>query len=185
VIELQPEFSFRVHVDAAYGGFFRLLADDATLLREGDASAFRAIAHSDSVVVDPHKHGLQPYGCGSVIFCDPSVGRFYQHDSPYTYFTSKELHLGEISLECSRAGAAAAALWTTLRVFPLDRDGLGAVVGAARAAALAFAEAAGDALPLVVPPDLDIVCPFPRRARASEVTAACEAAFDRLANEGW
>src|SRR6185503_11498371 len=60
VIELQQEFGFRVHVDAAYGGFFRLLADDAMLLGEGDASAFRAIAHSDSVVVDPHKHGLQP-----------------------------------------------------------------------------------------------------------------------------
>ena len=37
----------------------------------------------------------------------------------------------------------------------------------------------------MVPPDLDIVCPFPRLARASEVTAACEAAFDRLAEEGW
>ena len=46
-------------------------------------------------------------------------GRFYQHDSPYTYFTSADLHLGEISLECSRAGAAAAALWATLRCFPL------------------------------------------------------------------
>ena len=34
-------------------------------------------------------------------------GGFYAHDSPYTYFTSDELHLGEISLECSRAGAAA------------------------------------------------------------------------------
>ena len=30
---------------------------------------------------------------------DPSVGAFYRHDSPYTYFTSAELHLGEISLE--------------------------------------------------------------------------------------
>ena len=39
-----------------------------------------------------------------VLFADPAVGRFYAHDSPYTYFTSDELHLGEISLECSRAG---------------------------------------------------------------------------------
>src|SRR6185436_2957634 len=70
---------------------------------------WRAIAECDSVVVDPHKHGLQPYGCGAVLFADPGVGRLYSHDSPYTYFTSDELHLGEISLECSRAGAAAAA----------------------------------------------------------------------------
>jgi hypothetical protein len=51
------------------------------------------------------------------------VGRFYKHDSPYTYFTSKELHLGEISLECSRAGAAAVALWATQRLLPLTKDG--------------------------------------------------------------
>ena len=75
----------------------------------------RALAACDSIVVDPHKHGLQPYGCGAVLFRDPAVGRLYLHDSPYTYFTSDELHLGEISLECSRAGAAAAALWLTLR----------------------------------------------------------------------
>jgi tyrosine decarboxylase/aspartate 1-decarboxylase len=70
-------------------------------------------------VIDPHKHGLQPYGCGCVLFRDPAVGRFYKHDSPYTYFTSKELHLGEISLECSRAGAAAVALWATQQLLPL------------------------------------------------------------------
>jgi glutamate/tyrosine decarboxylase-like PLP-dependent enzyme len=78
---------------------------------------------ADSIVVDPHKHGLQPYGCGCVLFRDPAVGRFYKHDSPYTYFTSDELHLGEISLECSRAGAAAVALWATQRLLPLTTDG--------------------------------------------------------------
>ncbi len=77
---------------------------------------YDATPHADSIVVDPHKHGLQPYGCGCVLFKDPSVGRFYKHDSPYTYFTSAELHLGEISLECSRAGAAAVALWATQRL---------------------------------------------------------------------
>jgi len=81
------------------------------------------IDQADSIVVDPHKHGLQPYGCGCVLFRDPAVGRFYKHDSPYTYFTSKELHLGEISLECSRAGASAVALWATQRLLPLAPGG--------------------------------------------------------------
>ena len=87
----------RVHIDAAYGGFFALLAHDVA--PQGFPSAdFQAIAEADSVVVDPHKHGLQPYGCGAVLFRDPAVGRHYRHDSPYTYFTSHALHLGEISL---------------------------------------------------------------------------------------
>ncbi|MGO9936425.1 MAG: pyridoxal phosphate-dependent decarboxylase family protein [Terracidiphilus sp.] len=120
ILTLRERFGFRVHVDAAYGGYFRLIAEELG----GEARrAFEAIDRADSIVVDPHKHGLQPYGCGCVLFRDPEVGRFYKHDSPYTYFTSKELHLGEISLECSRAGAAAVALWATQRLLPLKPDG--------------------------------------------------------------
>jgi glutamate/tyrosine decarboxylase-like PLP-dependent enzyme len=158
-LELRMEFNFRIHVDGAYGGFFKLLADGNALDAEA-AAAFRAIAESDSVVVDPHKHGLQPYGCGSVLFRDPSVGRFYKHDSPYTYFTSNELHLGEISLECSRAGAAAAALWATLKCFPLEAEtGLGAILRKTRAAAIRWAKLIEESeqLRLVLPPQLDIV----------------------------
>jgi glutamate/tyrosine decarboxylase-like PLP-dependent enzyme len=128
-LRLRDEYGVRIHVDAAYGGFHTVLAD-TDLLDASTAAAFRAIRHCDSVVVDPHKQGLQPYGCGAVLFADPSVGRFFKHDSPYTYFTSDELHLGEISLECSRPGAAAAAFWLTLRLFPLRTDGLGAVLAA-------------------------------------------------------
>ena len=129
VLAVARRHGVRVHVDAAYGGFFTLLAGLPG--RAGlDGAPWRAIAGCDSVVVDPHKHGLQPYGCGAVLFADPEVGRFYLHDSPYTYFTSGDLHLGEISLECSRAGAAAAALWLTLQLLPLTPDGLGAVLAA-------------------------------------------------------
>lgn len=120
VLALRKRYSFRVHVDGAYGGYFKLIPEalDAPARR-----AFGAIGQADSIVIDPHKHGLQPYGCGCVLFRDPSVGRFYKHDSPYTYFTSKELHLGEISLECSRAGASAVALWATQQLLPLTPGG--------------------------------------------------------------
>jgi glutamate/tyrosine decarboxylase-like PLP-dependent enzyme len=120
ILALRERYGFRVHVDAAYGGYFTLIGD---ALDEPARRAFAAIGQADSIVIDPHKHGLQPYGCGCVLFRDPEVGRFYKHDSPYTYFTSKELHLGEISLECSRAGAAAVALWATQRLLPLKPDG--------------------------------------------------------------
>jgi glutamate/tyrosine decarboxylase-like PLP-dependent enzyme len=120
ILALRKRYGFRVHVDAAYGGYFRLISNalDAPARR-----AFEAISQADSIVIDPHKHGLQPYGCGCVLFRDPSVGRLYKHDSPYTYFTSKELHLGEISLECSRAGASAVALWATQQLLPLVPGG--------------------------------------------------------------
>jgi glutamate/tyrosine decarboxylase-like PLP-dependent enzyme len=145
-LALRERHGVRIHVDAAYGGFFALL-DDAP-------AGLRATGAADSIVIDPHKHGLQPYGCGAVLFADPGVGGLYAHDSPYTYFTSDRLHLGEISLECSRAGAAAAALWLTLRAVPIKP-----VVTAARRAALAFAERldASDVLRLHVAPELDIV----------------------------
>lgn len=120
ILRLREQYSFRVHVDAAYGGYFKLIED---ALEEPARAAYKAIGQADSIVIDPHKHGLQPYGCGCVLFRDPLVGRFYKHDSPYTYFTSRDLHLGEISLECSRAGAAAVALWATQKLLPLKPNG--------------------------------------------------------------
>jgi glutamate/tyrosine decarboxylase-like PLP-dependent enzyme len=116
ILALQSRYNFRIHVDAAYGGYFKLIPE---ALDEPARHAFAVIDHADSIVIDPHKHGLQPYGCGCILFRSPEVGRFYKHDSPYTYFTSSELHLGEISLECSRAGASAVALWATQQLLPL------------------------------------------------------------------
>lgn len=172
----------RVHVDAAYGGFFTLIADDST---DGVARApFSALGDVDSIVVDPHKHGLQPYGCGAVLFADPSVGRFYVHDSPYTYFSSDELHLGEISLECSRAGAAAAALWLTLQVLPLSDTGLGQIL---RANIRGAREWVGlidrsDELTLFQQPALDIVTYYPTHDSMAQVDSASANLFTEAAS---
>src|SRR5204862_356615 len=77
IVALRQRYDFRIHVDAAYGGYFKL-ADN---LGNNGREAFARIGEVDSIVVDPHKHGLQPYGCGCVLFRDPSVGKFYRHDS--------------------------------------------------------------------------------------------------------
>jgi glutamate/tyrosine decarboxylase-like PLP-dependent enzyme len=170
----------RVHVDAAYGGFFAILAWAGDPLVPG--APLRAIAECDSVAVDPHKHGLQPYGCGAVLFRDASVARLYAHDSPYTYYTSAVGHLGEISLECSRAGAAAAALWLTLRAFPPEPDGLGAVLSAGVRAARRWHELL-DASEVLAPchrPELDIVTLAPRSARTvSTLDSVCQVMLRR------
>lgn len=119
ILALQKKYGFRIHVDAAYGGYFHISSE----LGAGARNAFDRIAEVDSIVIDPHKHGLQPYGCGCVLFRDAKVGALYKHDSPYTYFTSAELHLGEISLECSRPGASAVALWATQKLLPMVPGG--------------------------------------------------------------
>lgn len=119
ILELAEKYGARVHADAAYGGYFGL----SSQIHASTRAAYDCLTRVDSIVVDPHKHGLQPYGCGCILFRDPDVGRFYKHDSPFTYFSSAELHLGEISLECSRPGASAVALWATQQLFPLVTDG--------------------------------------------------------------
>jgi tyrosine decarboxylase/aspartate 1-decarboxylase len=174
ILQLREEFGFRVHVDAAYGGYFGL----ADGLDPEAQKLFALLSEVDSLVIDPHKHGLQPYGCGCVLFRDPQVGQFYRHDSPYTYFSSDELHLGEISLECSRAGAAAVALWATQRRFPLVKGGEFAErLSASRRAALKLWQRLQDnphhwVAPLK--PELDIVVwlPVANSMRASQVSAA-------------
>jgi glutamate/tyrosine decarboxylase-like PLP-dependent enzyme len=180
ILALRERHGFRLHVDAAYGGYFVLARN-----LEADARrAFDRIGEADSIVIDPHKHGLQPYGCGCVLFRDPAVGRHYRHDSPYTYFTSTELHLGEISLECSRAGAAAVALWTTMRMLPLERGGdfaRGLESGREAALELHAALAADARFAPIFPPQLDIVVWAARAGSASESSARARAIFDAAA----
>lgn len=180
IVELKKRYGFRLHVDAAYGGYFRLVS---TLYADVER-AFAAIGEADSIVVDPHKHGLQPYGCGCVLFRDPAMGRWYKHDSPYTYFTSSELHLGEISLECSRAGAAAVALWATQRLLPLVRAGAFARgLEQGRQAALQLHRLiAGDPQFVAGPlPELDIVVWAVRAETVNESSRRAQEMFNRAA----
>ncbi|MDR3734234.1 MAG: aminotransferase class I/II-fold pyridoxal phosphate-dependent enzyme [Acidobacteriaceae bacterium] len=183
ILALREQYGFRLHVDAAYGGYFTL----AETLDPAVRRAFDAIAQADSVVVDPHKHGLQPYGCGCILFRDPAVGRFYKHDSPYTYFSSAELHLGEISLECSRPGASATALWATQQLLPMERGGefahgLDSSLAAARDLYSRLAADTRFIVPAV--PQLDIVVWAVRAADAAASSAAAHRVFTAAAEKG-
>ena len=183
ILELQEKFGFRVHVDGAYGGYFALAANLAESTRE----KFARIGDADSIVIDPHKHGLQPYGCGCVLFRDPALGRLYEHDSPFTYFSSKELHLGEISLECSRPGAAAAALWATQKLLPLVRGGKfagGLERGRAAALQLFHAIESNEKFAPAFEPELDILVFVPNRDSIEEISAKSRRIFEATAREG-
>ena len=180
ILALCHQHGARVHVDAAYGGYYVLAGN----LEPAARAAFDRISDADSIVVDPHKHGLQPYGCGCVIFKDPSVGRYYKHDSPYTYFSSDDVHLGEITLECSRAGASAVALWATMRMLPPVRGGeFARSLESCRDAALALHDAlrADARCAPLFPPELDIVVWVMRSKTASAASARARAVFDAAA----
>ena len=180
ILDLGKKYHVRVHADAAYGGYFALAGN----LSGETRAAFDRLGQADSIVIDPHKHGLQPYGCGCVIFRDLAVGRLYKHESPYTYFTSEELHLGEISLECSRAGASAVALWSTQKLLPLVRNGEFAKgLESCREAALDLYERLrGDKRFITAfPPELDIVVFAPRAASVTEASLLARKVFDTAA----
>jgi len=182
ILRLREKYGFRVHADAAYGGYFVLAAN----LSENARQSFARIGEADSIVIDPHKHGLQPYGCGCVLFRDRAVGKLYRHDSPYTYFTTAELHLGEISLECSRPGAAAAALWATQKLLPLQREGeFARGLERGREAALKFHQALkrkDEFVPAFVP-ELDILVFVPRGDSLDEISVSSRRIFATAARE--
>src|SRR5256712_4599187 len=183
ILALRAKHGFRIHADAAYGGYFVLTEN----LGEDAERAIARIGEADSIVIDPHKHGLQPYGCGCVLFRDPEAGRLYKHDSPYTYFSSAELHLGEISLECSRPGAAAAALWATHRLLPLKKGGeFARGLERGRKATLAlFEKLHADArFVTAFAPELDIVVFAPRAASVSETSVLSRKIFEAAAKRG-
>jgi len=180
ILELREKYGFRVHADAAYGGYFGLAGN----LGEEARRAFDHLHHVDSIVIDPHKHGLQPYGCGCVVFRDAGVGKLYKHDSPYTYFSSKEMHLGEISLECSRPGAAAAALWATQKLLPLVKGGeFARGLEDCRKAAMDLHQRLQKDARFVTafPPELDIVVFAPRADSVSESSERARKIFEAAA----
>lgn len=182
ILELKEEYGFRLHADAAYGGYFVLVDNLEAHARD----VYDHLAEVDSIVVDPHKHGLQPYGCGCVLYRDPAVGKYYKHESPYTYFTSSELHLGEISLECSRAGASAVALWATQKLLPMTKNGeFAAGLSKGRKAALALHEIirSDERFRTIFPPELDIVVWAPNGGSVSQISERSEQFFKAAAQE--
>ena len=180
---------FAVHVDAAWGGYL------ATLFRNEDGSlrsrdevaedymqfptpavhaAFAALGGTDSVTVDPHKLGYLPYGSGAFICRDHRAMALLAERADYVFhagtpkdYLTRYRSLGQFIPEGSKPGAAAAAVYVTHRVLPLDHVHFGrlprATVRAAEtfhARAQAFALEMADCVQLLVPfaPDSNLVC---------------------------
>ncbi|HET8611004.1 MAG TPA: aminotransferase class V-fold PLP-dependent enzyme [Burkholderiales bacterium] len=182
LIALRERYGFRLHADACYGGFFAALAwcGDTRV----PAAPLKALAQCDSVTIDPHKHGLQPLGCSAVLWRQAPPPSLYGKAPGYAEFTPGEVNPGAAGLECSRAGAAAGALWLTLKCLPLDAEhGFAGILSATLAAARRWAELIRDSddFALHAVPDLDILTFLPRAVRTiSQLDRACHALIARL-----
>lgn len=206
ILELRRRHEFHLHVDAAYGGYARacLRAPDGGLLpftaghpapglSEYTDRQLRLLGQADSITIDPHKHGLSPYGAGSVLYRSPNLQKPLLNTAPYTYHLADRPNLGRLTLEGSRPGAAAAACWLVHRVVPLDASGIGTIVGAGMRVARDL-HARALAAPLARPlhePDLDILClarlpggtPAGAAVRLADLEAATDAVYRRLSVE--
>ncbi|HRQ65471.1 MAG TPA: pyridoxal-dependent decarboxylase [Xanthomonadaceae bacterium] len=135
--------AFALHIDAAWGGYLtsllrapcggthphRILANRFRYFpSEGVFNAFAAVAHADTVTVDPHKLGFLPYGAGALVGRDRRLTHLVGTRPAYLFDGEggDRLHqLGDYILEGSKPGAAAAAAWVTHRMLPLDSANFG------------------------------------------------------------
>jgi len=76
IAEIAKTYKLWFHVDAAYGGFFKLL--------DAKSELFKGIELSDSLVVDPHKGLFLPYGIGAVLIKDKNAV-FHSHHQTANY----------------------------------------------------------------------------------------------------
>ena len=180
---------FAVHVDAAWGGYL------CTLFRKPDGSlrpiqdmreefrdfpapevhaAVAALGQVDSITVDPHKLGYIPYGAGAFLCRDQRAMQLLAEDADYVFSTEETpdffqrfRQLGRYIPEGSKPGAAAAAVYVTHQVLPLDHENFGALpresivaTEAFRTAATRFAARLEGRLVCKLPfePDSNLIC---------------------------
>ena len=177
--------TFHIHSDACYGGYAAsILSDAAGMRKSGEqiradieapfptdelVASLDALKGADSITIDPHKLGYVPYPAGAIIFRDRRSRELVAIDPPYLAPTagldaSEDLFLGRFIFEGSKPGAAAAAVWMSHKVLPLDERGYGYLISRTMLGArkLHGALRATDFSPfrivLLPEPDLNIVC---------------------------
>jgi glutamate/tyrosine decarboxylase-like PLP-dependent enzyme len=180
---------FAVHVDAAWGGYLATLFrhEDGSLRTRADVAtdyvqfptpavhaAFAALGDTDSATVDPHKLGYLPYGSGAFICRDHRAMALLAERADYVFhagtsagYLARYRSLGQFIPEGSKSGAAAAAVYVTHKVLPLDNAHFGQLPRATVCAAEAFHARAqqfalelADCVHALVPfaPDSNLVC---------------------------
>ena len=149
--------SFWLHVDGAYGGYLRTMTNP-TRLGLGEpwtdtciagqsrrvplqlpvhyaCDALERLGEVDSVTIDPHKLGYIPYPAGAICFKSNLVKPLVRQEAPYISADVQDpeqerqnLGVGMYILEGSKPGAAAASVWLSHTLIPLDATGHGQLI---------------------------------------------------------
>jgi aromatic-L-amino-acid decarboxylase len=168
IADLCARESLWLHVDAAYGGFFRLAPGGAALLP--------GLERADSLVLDPHKGLFLPYGTGCLLVRDADALR-RAHTFHAGYLQDLEEPPGVVSFanmspELSREFRGL-RLWLPLQLFGIEafRDNLREKLELARWAAGEIAATPG--FELIDPPQLSVVAfrYLPQRGDADDFNA--------------
>jgi glutamate/tyrosine decarboxylase-like PLP-dependent enzyme len=165
------ERSAWLHVDAAYGGF-AVLADQGLL---------SGLERADSVTLDPHKWLYQPFECGCVLVRDGAALRNAFEILPDYLRDARadagEVNFSDLGLQLTRS-ARALKLWVSLRYFGVEafRTAIRHSLEVATLAARRVEES--EALELMAPPSLGVVC-FRRRDLDEDGNAGIAAALER------
>lgn len=194
LLQLKDKYGFHLHVDAAYGGFFRAaILDEAgdtthnSALSDYANRQMQAMQHADSVTIDPHKQGLISYGAGAVLFKNEGLRQVILNTAPYTYHITDKPNIGMYSLEGSRPGAMAAACYLTYRVLPLHNKGLGELLTMSLSASKHFYASLSKhgRLRNAHEPDLDINCFYiePEEKTAASLNAKTLPVYHKLSLE--
>ena len=123
---------FSIHADGAWGGYFcSMLRDQPAThhLRAPEDSGFvpqmylssyvhdqlAALDQCDTITIDPHKSGFCPYPAGALCYKDKQMNTFLQITTSVVYYHG-DMTLGDIGIEGSKPGAAAASVMLANRV---------------------------------------------------------------------
>src|SRR6185437_1341807 len=183
--ETELGVTFHVHSDACYGGYAASVTwredgkrRSAAEIRESSGCdwpderfvrAITALGDADSVTIDPHKLGYVPYPAGAFLLKERRARELVAIDPPYLAPTAgldsaEDLYLGRFIFEGSKPGAAAAAVWLSHKVLPLNETGYGHLIEQTAAGArrlydgLYTADLAPFRVVLLPRPDINIIC---------------------------
>ena len=150
IVQIREEYrqlgmEFVIHVDAAWGGYFTSMLRPAEYMRVDPAvsidqypgmflsdyfrTQFEAIPRADSLTLDPHKSGFIPYPAGGLCYRNGVMRDLIAFTAPVVYHGGVDDTVGPYGIEGSKPGAAAASVYLSHKVIPLNQQGYGRLLG--------------------------------------------------------